>query len=61
MITKDVENNTLDSNNDEGVDGRAQSKKEKEKKMLYEATRLHELFAKIFYMAKLREFKTIFP
>jgi len=29
MITKDVENNTLDSSNNEGVDRRAQSKKEK--------------------------------
>jgi hypothetical protein len=30
MIIKDVKDNTLDSNNNEGVDGGAQSKKEKE-------------------------------
>jgi len=29
MIIRDVENNTLDSSNNEGVDRRAQSKKEK--------------------------------
>jgi hypothetical protein len=42
-----------------------QSKKEKEEnffKMLYEATRTHELLGKTFYMAKLKkEYKTIFP
>ncbi len=29
--------------------------------LLYEATRTHELFAKTFYMAKLKESKTIIP
>jgi hypothetical protein len=58
MITEDVKDNTLNSSDDEGVDGRVQSKKEKEKnflKMLYEATRTHELLAKTFYMAKLKK------
>jgi hypothetical protein len=63
MITENVKENTLDSSDDEGVDKGAQSKKEKEeifKKMLsYETTRTHELLAKTFYMAKLKESKTI--
>jgi len=41
---------------------RAKRRKEILKKMLYEATRTHELLAKTFYMAKLKkESKTIFP
>ncbi len=65
MIIENVKDNTLNSNDDEGVDGGMQSKKEKEHnflKMLYEPTRTHELVAKTFYMAKLKkESKTIIP
>ncbi len=64
MIIEDVKDNTLNSSDDEGVDGGVQSKKEKGEifKMLYEATRTHELLAKTYYMAKLKEeSKTNFP
>ncbi len=65
MIIKDVKDNTCNSSDDEGVNGRMESKKKKNQKkfkMLYEATRTHELLAKTFYMAKLKkESKTIFP
>jgi len=65
MIIEDVKDNALNLNDDEGVDGGVQNKKEKQQfflKMLYEATRTHELLAKTFYMAKLKkESKTILP
>jgi hypothetical protein len=58
MIIEDAEDNALNSNDNERVDGGAQNKKgEKRKK---KKSRTHELLAKIFYMAKLKESKTIF-
>jgi hypothetical protein len=62
MITEDVEDNALNSSDNEGVDGGVQNKREKEKKKkkLYEVTKTHELLAKTFYMTKLKESMIIF-